>query len=156
MRPNPQSPADLLTFNEKILDGNFIFCVVIYFRTASIIFASTLMIMKHLLTTYFTFLPIKTKEWHYWTKSKVLIVALSNWVMVLWQKFSYLEITLLVLFLIPSFQIKQLITSYLLEDLMTHFNSRIICKKHHLTFLLTFLFFYFWNDLVYLSLISLD
>ena len=47
---------------KKSLMENFIFCAVIYFRTASVIFASTLMIMKHLLTTYFTFLPIKMKE----------------------------------------------------------------------------------------------
>ena len=31
--------------------------------------------MKHLPSTYFTVLPTQTKEWPFWTKSKVLIVA---------------------------------------------------------------------------------
>ena len=47
----------------------------IAFKTALIFFASAVMKLKHLPTTYFTILPIKTKEWPFWTKSKVLIVA---------------------------------------------------------------------------------
>ena len=47
----------------------------IVFKTALILFASAVMKLKHLPTTYFTVLPIQTKEWPFWTKSKVLIVA---------------------------------------------------------------------------------
>ena len=73
------------------------------FKTASILFASAVMILKHLLTTYFTVLPIQTKELPYKTKSEVLILAFWKWVMVLWQIFSCSEITPLVLLLTPSF-----------------------------------------------------
>ena len=34
-----------------------------------------------------------------------------------------------------------------------HFNSGIIIKKHNLAFLLAFILFYFWNDLVCFSLL---
>ena len=47
----------------------------IAFKTALILCASAVMKLKHLLTTYFTVLPMQTKEWPFWTKSKVLIVA---------------------------------------------------------------------------------
>ena len=32
MRPNPQVTADLVTFTEEILNGNFIFCAVFIVR----------------------------------------------------------------------------------------------------------------------------
>ena len=57
-------------------------------------------------THYLLHCPTYTKDWSFWTKSKVLIVAFQNLVMLLWQKFSCFLIKLLVILLIPHFELK--------------------------------------------------
>ena len=58
---------DSSILNVKVIYTN----LSIAFKTALIFFASAVMRLKHLPTTYFTILPIQRKEWPFWTKSKV-------------------------------------------------------------------------------------
>ena len=70
-------------------------------------------------------------------------------------KLSYLVITLLVILLIPHFELNNWIQHIYSKIWRLHFKSRIIIKKHYLAFLLAFILFYLWNDLVYLVYLSL-
>ena len=129
MWPNPQFPADMVTFTEEILNGKLHF------------------LCSDLLTNYITVLAIQTKEWPYLTKSKSINCDILE--------FSDAVVTKILQYgdnnLAFSFKFDNWLRHIYQNILWLHFNQRIRNKKHYLAFLLAFLFFYFWKNLVYLA-----
>ena len=79
--------------------------------TVSILFASAVIKLKHIPNTYFTVLPIQTKEWPFWKKSKNINCSTLE--------FSDAVVTKVMPF--GDYTLILLIPSYILKDLMTRF-----------------------------------
>ena len=69
MRPNPQFPVDLVTFNEEILNGKLLLCSKIMRRISSTLLKKFLLIWKQVIQD-FQGKIISSREFDYTIKFK--------------------------------------------------------------------------------------